>query len=67
MADITVIEATSVEHIHRNAEPLKIKLVKGQKDSYGWEISCASASLPEILTQLQAADAALKATWGAGQ
>ena len=31
---------------------------------YCWEISCAGASLPEILTQLQAADAALKATWG---
>lgn len=65
MAEVTVIEAKTVEHIHRNAEPLKIKLVKGQKDSYGWEISCSGASLPEILTQLQAADAALKKQWGA--
>ncbi|MCK9569482.1 hypothetical protein M0R72_11130 [Candidatus Pacearchaeota archaeon] len=65
MTEIVVNESKTVEHVHRNAETLKIKLVKGQKDSYGWEISCAGASLPEILTQIQAADAALKAEWRA--
>jgi hypothetical protein len=64
MAEIVVNESKTVGHVHSNAEPLKIKLVKGQKDSYGWEISCAGASLPEILTQIRAADAALKAEWG---
>jgi hypothetical protein len=64
MAEITIVEAKTVEHVHHNAETLKIKLVKGQKDSYGWEISCAGATLPEILLQVRAADAALKAEWG---
>jgi hypothetical protein len=64
MTEVTVNEAKTVEHIHHNAENLKIKLVKGQKASYGWEISCSGASLPEILTQILAADAALKAEWG---
>ena len=63
MAEI-VNESKTVEHIHRNAEPLKIKLVKGQRDSYGWEISCAGATLPEILAQVRAADAALRAEYG---
>jgi hypothetical protein len=63
MAEVTVIEAKTVEHIHRNAENLKIKLVKNTK-AYGWEISCAGASLPEILSQLRAADSALKSEWG---
>ena len=65
MAEIVVNESKTVEHVHRNAEPLKIKLEKNTK-GYNWEISSAGASLPEILTQLQAADAALKATWGGG-
>ncbi len=64
MAEVVVNEAKTVEHIHRTAENLKIKLTKGQKASYGWEISCAGASLPDVLSQLRAADAALKAEWG---
>ena len=57
-------ESKSTEVVHRNAEPLKIKLAKGQKDSYGWEISCSGDLLPEILSQIRAADAALKAEYG---
>jgi hypothetical protein len=54
-----------VEHIYgASVEPIKIKLVKGQKDSYGWEISCAGSDMADILTKLRAADAALKSEWG---
>lgn len=64
MPEIIVNEAKTVEHIHRNAETLKVKLVKGQKDSYGWEISCAGPTLADILTQVRAADMALRSEWG---
>jgi hypothetical protein len=63
MAELVVNESKTVEHIHRNAETLKIKLVKGQKDNYGWEISCAGGELPDILMKIRAADAALKAEY----
>jgi len=53
-----------LEHIGGQPEPIKVKLVKGQKDSYGWEISCAGSKLPDILIQIQAADAALKSQYG---
>lgn len=64
MTEVVIQEAKSVEHIHHNAEPLKVKLIKGQRDSYGWEISCSGSELPDILTQIRAADAALKAEFG---
>jgi hypothetical protein len=54
-----------VEHIYGNSvEPLKIKLVKGQKDSYGWEISSAGSDMADILMKVRAADAALKSEYG---
>jgi hypothetical protein len=64
MSEIVVNEAKSVEHTHRNAEPLKVKLVKGQRDSYGWEISCSGATLGDILSQVRAADMALRSEYG---
>ena len=63
MAEIVVNESKTVEHIHRNAENTKIKLMKMSK-GYQWEISCAGATLPEILAQVRAADAALRAEYG---
>ena len=54
-----------VEHIFgAQVEPIKIKLVKGQKDSYGWEIGCAGSDMAEILKQIRAADAVLKKEYG---
>jgi len=52
------------EVLHRNAEPLKIKLIKGQKNSYGWEISCNGADFKDILTKIDEADAILKEHYG---
>ncbi|GEM_PF-1100617 len=54
-----------VEHIYgASVEPLKIKLEKNTK-GYNWEISCAGSDMADILCKLRAADAALKAEWGA--
>jgi hypothetical protein len=61
--EIVVNESKTVEHVHRNAETMKIKLEKNTK-GYNWEISCAGADLPGILVQIRAADAALKSEWG---
>ena len=45
-------------------EPLKVKLTKGQKDSYGWEISASGKDISEILSLIRSADQALKAEYG---
>ena len=44
--------------------PMKIKLIKGQKDSYGWEISISGESFEEILPKLNTANAMLKIEYG---
>ena len=66
MSEIAVNEAKSVEHIHRNAETTKIKLMKMSK-GYQWEISCSGAALADVLIQVRAADTVLKAEWGGAQ
>ena len=48
------------EVLHKNAEPLKVKLIKCQKDSYGWEISCAGSDFNEIIEQIKTTDGLLK-------
>ena len=54
-----------VEHLYGNSiEPIKIKLTKGQKASYGWEIACAGSDIAEILKQLRMADEMLKKEYG---
>ena len=52
------------EVLHRNAEPLKIKLIKGQKESYGWEISCQGSDFADILDKIYLADNVLKNRYG---
>ena len=42
----------TVEHIHRNAENLKVKLIKGQRESYGWEISVQGNERVDLLGEL---------------
>jgi len=27
------------EVLHKTADPIKVKLIKGQREAYGWEIS----------------------------
>ena len=55
---------TLFEVIHRNAEPYKIKLIKGQKDTYGWEITANACTFGCAITLIQAADAMLREKFG---
>lgn len=48
------------EVLHRNADPIKVKLIKGQKESYGWEISVQGNEPEEILRQVDAIDMKLR-------
>lgn len=53
-----------VEHIHRNADNLKLKVIKGQKESYGWEISITGSSNLDIIRAIQETDAELRTHFG---
>ena len=48
------------EIIHKNADPIKVKLIKGQKESYGWEISIQGADNLAIMQEVQLLDAKLR-------
>jgi len=55
----------TITHIYGcSPEPLKVKLVKGQKDSYGWEISVSGGDFSEMLAQIRLADLRLRAEYG---
>ena len=58
---------SEVFHYQYNATPLKVKLIKGQKDSYGWEISCSGAEFKDIIEQIKEADKLLKGWCGQAQ
>ena len=54
-----------VEHIYgASVEPVKITIEKNSK-GYRWEVSCAGSDMADILAKIRAADAALKAEFGA--
>jgi hypothetical protein len=56
MADI-------VEHVHRSMsspEPFRVKVERGQKGGYGWEISVSGDSIGHILDLIASADASLR-------
>jgi len=48
------------EVLHRTADPIKVKLIKGQKESYGWEISIQGNSDSGILAQVKSIDQKLR-------
>ena len=48
------------ETLYRDADPIKVKLIKGQKDSYGWEVSAKGNSGPDIIKLIQNLDAELR-------
>ncbi len=58
---------TLFEVLHRNAEPYKIKLVKGQKDTYGWEITVSAGSITNCIEWLRIANTEMKANFGGGE
>jgi hypothetical protein len=50
-----------VEHIQGpNPEPYKVKLERGQKGTYAWEISVQGANSAEIIEKIQAVDLMLR-------
>lgn len=51
------------EVLHKTADPIKVKLIKGQKDAYGWEISVQGNNPDEILGQVDALDKKLRIGW----
>ena len=62
------IKKILVEHEYgKSPEPCKIKLIKGQKQSYGWEISLSGSDFVEIIRKVDDANELLKAKYGNGQ
>jgi len=54
-------EKMTIEHLYQPQEKLvSIKLIKGQKDTYGWEIKAEAKTVDEAVKQTQYADAILK-------
>lgn len=49
-----------VEHIHTSSEPFKIKLERGQKGGYGWEITVSGSEMAHILGVIAATDEELR-------
>lgn len=65
MCEIELPSSIIIEHVFgESVQPLKIKIERGQKGNYGWEISCAGSDMADILMKLRAADAALKSEYG---
>ena len=50
----------SEEVLHKTADPIKVKLIKGQKESYGWEISVQGMDNLNIMREIQLLDAELR-------
>lgn len=46
--------------LHRNADPIKVKLIKGQKESYGWEITIQGNTEDSILGKIDGIDFKLR-------
>lgn len=40
------------EILTRSADPIKVKLIKGQRDAYGWEISIQGNDADKILEEV---------------
>jgi len=55
------------EVLHRTADPIKVKLIKGQKDSYGWEISVQGNSAHDITEKVNRLDLKLRSIYLKGE
>ena len=51
-------------HLIKDAEHIKIKLSKGQKDSYGWEITVKGNDYKSMLAEQEKIDGELRAKYG---
>lgn len=61
------VMTTLFEVLHRSAEPYKVKLVKGQKNTYGWEITVQAGSYETGNVVVELADRDLKQKFGGGE
>lgn len=48
------------EVLHKTADPIKVKLIKGQKDTYGWEISVQGKDPIDIEQEIALIDSGLR-------
>ncbi len=48
------------EVLHKTADPIKVKLIKGQKDTYGWEVSIQGNDEVAIFEQVERIDRHLR-------
>lgn len=60
----TVEHVGMVEHRHYQDSPYKVKLIRGQRGGYGWEISISGFDFQEILQSLERVDKSLKNMYG---
>ena len=60
----TVEHVGVVEHRHYKDNPHKVKLIRGQRGGYGWEISISGNDFQEILRSLEKVDRALRNMYG---
>ncbi len=58
---------TLFEVLHRRAEPYKVTLTRGQKGTYGWEITVAAVDAESALNMLRIADMCLRSEYGGGE
>jgi len=49
--------------LHKTADPVKVKLIKGQKESYGWEISIQGNTIGNILAEVGQIDEQLRKSY----
>ena len=55
---------TLLEILHRKAEPYRVTLTKGQRGTYGWEITVSAENFEVAHIALQCADADLQHKFG---
>lgn len=63
-------ETPPVYHVHISAqqpERLRIKVERGQRGTYAWEVSYAGEDLDEVLARVREADRRLREEYGGGE
>ena len=58
---------TLFEILHRKAEPYKVTLTRGQKGTYGWDITVSAESYEVGNVIAELADRDLKQKFGGGE
>lgn len=62
----TPLPEVTIRHEYGRADlPYKVKLIKGQKESYGWEISVSGTDTLDILRKAKELNKQLRDEYGA--